>query len=340
MKLTSLKLTALILLISLIFSTTTSAESPKEKAKRVKAQMASIRRDLEGVTQKYDENYNKLENLQATISNNRYKLIKSSGELKSDQRRLNKRVRAMYRYDKATMLDVVFSAKSWDDLLVSWDFVNRIGNKDASLISKVKRLRREIKAAQKGLETAEKKQARIVKEIGSQKDKLQTGLDKQKRLMKGIEKEIEALNRQPRPVSGAGPAVGSVGANGWVFPAASPYSFSNTWGAPRTGHTHKGTDIFASSGANAYAVVSGTVSSSSGGSAGLWITLNGSDGNTYWYMHMSGVAASGSVSQGQVIGYVGNTGNAAGGACHIHFEFHPGGGGPVNPYPYLAAASG
>jgi peptidoglycan LD-endopeptidase LytH len=130
------------------------------------------------------------------------------------------------------------------------------------------------------------------------------------------------------------PAPSSSG--GWVCPVQGPRSFSNDWGQPRSGgRRHQGTDILSPRGTPVVASVSGTVTHRTVSLGGLSYYLRGDDGNTYFGTHMSAYGASGRVSAGTVIGYVGDTGNARG-TPHLHFEIHPGGGAPVNPYPTLS----
>jgi peptidoglycan LD-endopeptidase LytH len=127
----------------------------------------------------------------------------------------------------------------------------------------------------------------------------------------------------------------------FVFPVDGPNSFSNTWGAPRSGgRTHKGTDIMTARNTPLVACVSGTITSTNPTDSGLGgITIHLKKGNTtYYYAHLSslksGIHAGVKVSAGQVIGYAGNTGNASGGAVHLHFEIRPN-GVAINPYPIL-----
>jgi murein DD-endopeptidase MepM/ murein hydrolase activator NlpD len=68
--------------------------------------------------------------------------------------------------------------------------------------------------------------------------------------------------------------------------------------------------------------------------------VNGNDGNTYYYAHLADYVGGGrSVSAGELIGHVGNTGDASGGPTHLHFEIRPGGpnGHAIDPYATLAA---
>jgi murein DD-endopeptidase MepM/ murein hydrolase activator NlpD len=130
--------------------------------------------------------------------------------------------------------------------------------------------------------------------------------------------------------------VGVIASGNWICPVQGPHSFSNDWGQPRPGgRTHQGNDILAPRGTPVVASVSGVASANSNSLGGIAYFLHGSDGNTYYGAHLEGYGQLGAVQAGTVIGYVGNTGDAAGGPTHLHFEIHPGGGPAVNPYPTL-----
>ena len=115
--------------------------------------------------------------------------------------------------------------------------------------------------------------------------------------------------------------------------------FMNDWGFPRsdTGF-HQGNDMMAPRGTPIVAPVSGTVTQGVGSIGGRFFRLTARDGTVYYGAHMSTFGKSGRVRAGDVLGYVGNTGDAAGGATHLHFEIHPAGGAAVNPYAYLVRA--
>ncbi len=126
-------------------------------------------------------------------------------------------------------------------------------------------------------------------------------------------------------------------------PVSPPYSFTDTWGAPRSGgRTHQGVDLMNAYGNKVHAVVDGKISRFSQNTlGGITLYLQGVDGDEYYYAHLSGYAAGirpgVAVKAGELVGYNGNSGDARGGAPHVHFEWHPGGGGPVNPTPMARA---
>jgi LysM repeat protein len=135
-------------------------------------------------------------------------------------------------------------------------------------------------------------------------------------------------------------AVLTVQEGGWLCPVPDA-SFFNDWGFPRSGgRFHTGNDLFAPRGSPVYAPVDGTVKQVNGSLGGHQANLYGSDGTLYIASHLDRFGASGHVSAGDIIGYVGNTGNAAGGSTHVHFEMHPNSGDAVNPYPVLSKACG
>jgi LysM repeat protein len=121
----------------------------------------------------------------------------------------------------------------------------------------------------------------------------------------------------------------------WVCPVDGA-SFMNDWGFPRSGGTryHEGNDLFVGKGAPVLAPVSGTVEFTTGTIGGLSFRLVGSDGIVYIGTHMDKFGKDGKVQAGDVIGYVGNTGNASGTRPHLHFGMYYK-GTVVNPYPTL-----
>jgi Transglycosylase-like domain/Peptidase family M23 len=133
----------------------------------------------------------------------------------------------------------------------------------------------------------------------------------------------------------------------YVFPVLGPAAFVDSFGAPRaTVSWHHGDDIFAPAGAPILAVAAGTLFSVGWNDIGgrrFW--LRDRQGNEFYYAHLSAfspLAAEGArVAAGEVIGYVGTTGDAEGTPAHLHFEIHPvsmlglGYDGAVNPTGYL-----
>jgi murein DD-endopeptidase MepM/ murein hydrolase activator NlpD len=126
---------------------------------------------------------------------------------------------------------------------------------------------------------------------------------------------------------------------GIVCPVQGAVVFVDSFRAPRSGgRQHMGVDMLAKTGTPAVAPVSGTVTHRFNATGGNSYHLEGDDGNYYYGTHLSAYGQSGRVSAGTVIGYVGDSGNAAG-TPHLHFEIHLGGkGNAINPYSIVKAA--
>lgn len=149
----------------------------------------------------------------------------------------------------------------------------------------------------------------------------------------GAAPSAPAAPKTPAPAPAPAPAPTS----GIACPVNGPRAFADTWGAPRSGgRSHEGVDMMSPLGTPLVAVESGRANFSTNRLGGNAVWLTGSSGTKYYYAHLSAwEGSSRSVSKGDVIGYVGATGNTT--ANHLHFEVHPGGGRAVNPYPYVRA---
>ncbi len=135
----------------------------------------------------------------------------------------------------------------------------------------------------------------------------------------------------------------------YTFPVLEPAEYIDTYGAFRSdvpGNWHHGDDIFAPLGTPVVAVATGTINRVGWEHLGGWrLWVRDAAGDEFYYAHLSGYTAgdlrSNKVKAGQVIGFIGNTGDAFTTSPHLHFEIHPrsllhlGYDGAVDPTSYL-----
>ena len=129
-----------------------------------------------------------------------------------------------------------------------------------------------------------------------------------------------------------------------VFPTQGRCSFVDSWHDSRSGgRLHIGVDIVGPKGLAIYAVTDGTITKMYGAESklsGNALRLTAADATYFFYAHLDsfapGITVGSVVRAGQIVGYMGASGNAAGNS-HLHFEIHPGGGEAVNPYPVVKA---
>ena len=146
----------------------------------------------------------------------------------------------------------------------------------------------------------------------------------------------------------------------FVFPVVGKTTYTNDFGDARWQGRHEGNDLMAAKRSPVVAVEAGRVVKwTTSRAAGCMLYLYGRSGTTYMYVHLNndrtrrndnrggcrngiayapGLARSQWVQAGQLIGYVGDSGDANGIASHLHFELHPNGGRAVSPYTRLRAA--
>jgi Peptidase family M23 len=152
----------------------------------------------------------------------------------------------------------------------------------------------------------------------------------------------------------------TVNASRIVFPVVGRVQYTNDFGDPRPQGPHQGNDIMAPKRALAVAAEAGKVKFwTTSATAGCMLYLYGKSGTTYLYIHLNndlttrndnrgkcvagvsyapGLKNGTKVKAGQLLGFVGDSGDANGVASHLHFEVHPHDGRAVSPYKYLNRA--
>jgi hypothetical protein len=146
-----------------------------------------------------------------------------------------------------------------------------------------------------------------------------------------------------------------------LFPVVGPVTYTNDFGQARPGGSHQGNDLLGKKRAPVVAVEEGTVEFwTTSANAGCMLYLHGVSGTMYEYIHLNNDLTTGNdnkgkcsagvsyapglvdgqhVDAGELIAYLGDSGDANGIHPHLHFEVHPKGGKAVSPFPYLQKAA-
>ena len=276
------------------------------------------------------------------------------------QRRLGERLVELYKSGEASELEILLQAQSFSDLLDQLDYFRAVGEQDKAIVDEIKRIQIEVRAAR--LETARIKAevadaTRLLAEktaeqraardaLVAQQAALAAARENKQNLLSGIREErgqdqenLEQMLAASAAIAeqiqeaqaSAPPPSGQPSAAGFIWPVGGPVTSGFGW---RWGRMHEGIDIGAACGTPIRAAAGGSVIYAGwmSGYGNISIIDHGG-GIATAYAHQSGISVGGgSVSQGQVIGSVGNTGYSTG--CHLHFEVRVN-GSPVDPLGYL-----
>ena len=316
-------------------------------------------RDREAAVQRrLDRKQAQLDRAVAFLAKEKAHLVVVRGHLRRALVALRERLVEIYETGTPDVLSVVLEAHGWSDLVTRTEYVNRLQDQDQLLTSRVRELRDEtravvdhLRAVRDRIEAArdtiaaqkqelvttrssiEAHQSQLVSARGKREDALAQIKDHEQKL-EGRLGDIQAKIAEKLLGSGVALPLGPVqgGSHGFIWPVNG--SIVSGFGM-RWGRMHEGVDIAVPAGTPIRAAASGTVALASPTSGyGNYTCIDHGGGVSTCYAHQAAFAVSAgqSVTQAQLIGYVGCTGHCFG--DHLHFEVRIN-GAPVDPLGYL-----
>ena len=306
-----------------------------------------------------------LERLQSDLRAERARLVRLRARLDETRRILRVRMIEIYKADKPDFITVVLNSDGFADLLERSEFIARISDQDRKVVSAVSSARLDAIRGEKRLARLEKRQATVTAIVQRRRDQIAAikmeligtrvgysrtkdgkaaALTKVRGDRAGLQEHVESLEAASNRIAGqlnsaqrqnAGDLPIRQGSGSMIWPVNGPVT--SPFG-PRWGRLHAGIDIPAAEGTPIHAADNGKVvlmqGTGASGGYGNYTCVQHTATLSSCYAHQVrfGTSLGASVSKGQVIGYVGNTGNSFG--AHLHFETRVN-GTPVSPLNYL-----
>jgi murein DD-endopeptidase MepM/ murein hydrolase activator NlpD len=330
---------------ALFLPSTAGAADPLAQAQ---ARVESARAHLRQVANAANEAENRYYELDGEIARTRAGLDTLRRDMRSLQARARARALQAYVSGRNQSLEEFVAGTDVLDAVRRTEFLDRVNAQGNDAVDQLGAMSEELDVREDRLNEQLDHQRQVKESLDAQEATLQGALEQAQRAEHELRLRIEAerrraadaarLARARNVLNGGATTSGSagliIGSGSWACPAPGS-GFVDSFSAPRSGgRRHQGVDMMAPRGSPAVAVVPGSVSFSTSNLGGNQAWVHGNDGNTYFYAHLdSYVGSPRAVQLGEVIGRIGDTGNARGGPTHLHFEIHPGGGAAVDPYP-------
>ncbi len=303
----------------------------------IKARMSAIQEELDAATLRIENLRTQQDRLYLHRAMTDLEITRIEREQEALAARVQIIAREMYMGGDEETLEALLTSDDMGELAARLEYVSAVGESNERLFLEQRSAAQELIDKRDELEAQVGELIRVEGTLASETAKLQTLFARARDEYKALQEKLAAQAAAQLARFGE-LAMPKPGAGGLVCPINGPNSFIDSWGFPRSGgRSHEGTDMMAAFDTPVVAIADGTITYVGVGvTAGNWIRLTSNEGDAYWYMHnKKNLASVGKVRAGELIATVGDTGNAIGGPPHVHFEYHPGDGGPVNPYPLL-----
>lgn len=340
---------------------TTTISHYGDRIDRLTTEVATLRNQEAAVKVRLNAKQAELDRAEAELGVAKKHLIEMRAHLKRALVSLRERLVAIYETGTPDVLSIIVGANGYDDLVDRTEYLNRIRGNDEAIVGRVRELRDQVKRTVLRLRTVKNRIEAARNAIAAEEQALASARaaveERQSALVAARASRVAALRKIERTEEDLDGDVAEIqaelaarlgetasaplpagpiryGSGQFIWPVDGPVvsGFGMRWGS-----MHEGIDIAVPAGTPIRAAASGSVvlvqSEAESGGYGNFTCLDHGGGLQTCYAHQSSFAVtSGSVSQGDVIGYVGCTGHCFG--DHLHFEVRVG-GAPTDPLGYL-----
>lgn len=305
------------------------------------AKISATEKEIDLLNETISQYSDEIEEKEASIK-------KLNSEIEKDYERLGKRLRAIYMSGEASSLEILLGAKDFSDFIDKAYLIQSISEYDNRLIAQltekiekieadkktlsqeqqlVKNSKKELEKKAKELDSLAEKCDELIKKLDGTKNALESDIEANSAQQEKLSQELSQWHKKYVMENGGvlADGISGGGLNGYIWPAPECTVITSYWG---DGRNHRGMDFACNGSAYGKQLVAaqkGTVirankTDSWGSGWGYYIMIDHGNGFSTLYAHCSVVTVEvgQEVKQGEIIGYIGNTGDSYG--AHLHFE--------------------